>query len=191
MTERKRAPWIADRLTDVSFGWRMLWRSPGFAIAAILTLALGIGANSAMFSVADGLLFRPPPFDHPERVYWIYDVNSTLHLTVDDTVPPSPGNFIDWRRQGRAFDYVIAWRNWFFSVAGASGHDVAAEQVRGVTVSPGFFEMLGVRAAIGRTFRSDEEEPGRDQIVVLTDGFWRRHFGGDPAIVGQSVLVDG
>ena len=191
MAERNRLPWIADLSTDLSFGWRLLRRSPGFAIAAILTLALGIGANTAMFSVADGLLFRPPPFDHPERVYWIYDVNSTLHLTVDDAVPPSPGNFIDWRRHSRAFDYMIAWRNWFFSVAGASGHDVATEQVRGVTVSPGFFDMLGVRAAIGRTFRSDEEEPGRDQVVVLTDGFWQRHFGGDPAIVGQSVLVDG
>src|SRR5256712_6319578 len=98
MTERKRAPWIADRLTDVRFGWRMLRRSPGIAIAAISTLALGIGANTAMFSVADGLLFRPPPFDHAERVYWIYDVNSALRLTVDETVPPSPGNFVDWRR---------------------------------------------------------------------------------------------
>ena len=185
MGERNRVPWIADLLTDLSFGWRLLRRSPGFAIAAILTLALGIGANTAMFSVADGLLFRPPPFDHPERLHWIYDVNSTLHLTVDDTVPPSPGNFVDWRRQSRAFDYVIAWRNWFFSVAGARGHDGGAEQVRGVTVSPGFFEMLGVRAAIGRTFRSDEEAPGRDQVAVLTDGFWQRHFGGDPAIVGQ------
>jgi putative ABC transport system permease protein len=191
MAERNRVAWIADVLTDVRFGWRLLRRSPGFAIAAILTLALGIGANTAMFSVADGLLFRPPPFEHAERVYWIYDVNSTLHLTVDDTVPPSPGNFLDWRRQSQAFDYVIAWRNWFFSVAGAGGHAAAAEQVRGVTVSPGFFDMLGVRAAIGRTFRSDEEQPGRDQVVVLTDGFWQRRFSGDPAIVGQSVLVDG
>lgn len=124
-------------------------------------------------------------------MYWIYDVNSTLRLSIDDKVPPSPGNFVEWRRQSRAFDYLIAWRNWFFSVAGASGHDVAAEQVRGVTVSPGFFDMLGVRAAIGRTFRADEEEPGRDGVVVLTDGFWQRHFGGDPAIVGQSALVDG
>jgi putative ABC transport system permease protein len=191
MAEWTRAPWLADLVTDVSFGFRMLRRSPGFAIAATLTLALGIGANTAMFSVADALLFRPPPFDHPERVHWIYDVNSRLHLTVEDEVPPSPGNFIDWRRQRRAFDYVIAWRNWFFSVAGARGRDVAPDQVRGVTVSPGFFEMLGVHATLGRTFRSDEEEPDRGHVVVLADGFWQRHFGGDPAIVGQSVLIDG
>jgi hypothetical protein len=91
----------------------MLRRSPGFALATIATLALGIGANTAMFSVADGLLFRPPPFDHPERLFWIYDVNSKLHHTVEEMTPPSPGNFVDWRRQSRAFDHLIAWRNWF------------------------------------------------------------------------------
>jgi len=191
MAERARVHRMEDLVADLRFGWRMLRRSPGFALAAVFTLALGIGANTAMFSVADGLLLRPPPFDHPERLHWIYDVNAALHLTVDDTTPPSPGNFIDWRRDSRAFDAMIAWRNWFFSVAGASGRDVAAEQVRGVTVSPGFFEMLGVRAAIGRTFRPEEEEPGRDRVMVVTDGFWHRHFGGDPAIVGQSALVDG
>src|SRR5438876_5925771 len=136
-------PLIADLLTDVRFGWRMLRRSPGFALAAILTLALGIGATTAMFSVADGLLLRPPPFDHSERLYWIYDVNARLRLTADDAVPPSPANFLEWRRQSRAFDYMVAWRNWFFSVASVRGDDVTAEQVRGVSVSPGFCDMLG------------------------------------------------
>lgn len=191
MSEQAHVHWIADLLTDLRFGWRMLRRSPGFSFAAILTLALGIGANTAMFSVADGLLLRPAPFDHSELLYWIYDVNSTLRLSIDDKVSPSPGNFAEWRRQSQAFDHLVAWRNWFFSVAGTSGHDLVAEQVRGVTVSPGFFDMLGVRAAIGRTFRADEEEPGREGVVVLTDGFWQRHFGGDPSIVGQSALVDG
>jgi len=73
MAEQSRVPWMPDLLTDVRFGWRMLRRSPGFALAAIFTLALGIGANTAMFSVADGLLLRPPPFDHPERLYWIFE----------------------------------------------------------------------------------------------------------------------
>ena len=190
MAEQMRASWLLDLVPDLRFGWRMLRRSPGFTLAAILTLALGIGANTAMFSVADGLLFRPPPFDHPERLYWVYDINAKLHFTVDNTVPDSPGNFVYWRRQNRAFDYMIANQFWFFSVAGG-GKDGVAEQVHGVRVSPQFFDFLGVRAAIGRTFHSDEEEPGRDKVVVLTDGFWRRHFGGDPAIVGRSVLVDG
>src|SRR2546430_4304525 len=108
MAEPMRTSWLIDLFTDTRFGWRMLRRSPGFALAAIFTLALGIGANTAMFSVADGLMLRPPPFDHPERLYWVYDVNAKLHLTVDDTVPPSPGNFVHWRGQGRAFDYMVA-----------------------------------------------------------------------------------
>jgi predicted permease len=191
MTAANRGLWIVDLLSDMRFGWRMLRRSPGFALPAILTLALGIGANTAMFSIADGLLLRPPPFDHSERLYWMYDVNARLRLTADDAVPESPANFLDWRRQSRAFDHMVAWRNWFFSVASGRGDDVTAEQVRGVSVSPGFFDMLGVRAALGRTFQLQEEEPGRDDVVVLTDGFWRRHFGADPAIVGESVLIDG
>src|SRR5215471_5403665 len=85
--------WADDFLVDLRFGWRLLRRNPGFAAAAIATLALGIGANTAMFSVADGLLLRPPPFEHPERLWWIYDVNANLRLTLADTVPPSPANF--------------------------------------------------------------------------------------------------
>jgi putative ABC transport system permease protein len=91
MAEPKRTSWSIDLATDMRFGWRMLRRSPGFALAAILTLALGIGANTAMFSVADTLMFRPPPFDHAERLYWVYDVNAKLHLTVADTVPDFAG----------------------------------------------------------------------------------------------------
>ena len=86
---------------------------------------------------------------------------------------------------------MVAWRNWWLSVAGPSHDRVAAEQVRGVNVSPSFFDMLGVRAALGRTFRPEEEEPGRDQVAVLTDGFWRRRFGGDPEIVGRALTIDG
>jgi predicted permease len=184
-------PWLTDLTSDLRYGCRMLARNPGFTLVAILTLALGIGANTAVFTVADALLLRPPPFDRPERLHWIHDVNEALRLTVKDAVPPSPGNFVEWRDRNRSFDYMVAWRNWFFSVAGPDSHGLAAEQVRGVNVSPSFFDMLGVQAALGRTFRADEEEPGRDQVVVLSDGFWRRRFGGDPHIVGQRVLVDG
>src|SRR5438067_8750154 len=190
-TRHTRASGLPDLLSDVRFGWRILRRNPGFTFAAISTLALAIGANTAMFSVADGLLFRLPPFDGAERLYCIYDVSPKLRLTLDDQAPPSPANFLHWRHETRAFDDLIAWRNWFFSVADANRRDVAAAQVRGVTVSPRFFDMLGVRAAIGRTFRRDEEEPGLNEVAVLTDGFWQRHFGGDRSIVGQSVLVDG
>jgi putative ABC transport system permease protein len=176
---------------DLHYAARSLYSSPGFTAVAVLTLALGIGANAAMFTVADALLFRPPPFDHAERLYWIYDVNERLRLTLNDQTPPSPGNFVDWRSQTRSFDYMVAWRNWWFSVAGPRDGDVGAEQVRGVSVSPAFFEMLGAHAELGRTFRPDEDEPGRDRVAVLSGGFWRRRFGGDPHIVGQRVRIDG
>lgn len=191
LRDQRGLPWLADVLADVRFGWRLLTRDPGFATVAILTLAIGIGATTAVFTVADTLLLRPPPFEHAERIYWIYDVNEELRQTVNDAVGPSPGNFIDWRERTRSFDYMVAWRNWWFSVAGPSNDQVAAEQVRGVSVSPSFFDMLGVRTALGRSFRPEEEEPGRDQVAVLTDGFWRRRFGGDPAIVGRAVTIDG
>jgi len=182
---------LEDLLADLRYGWRMLVRQPAFSIVAILVVAIGIGANTAVFTVADELLFRPPPFEGAERLYWIYDVNADLRLTATDATPPSPANFVDWRARSRSFDHMAAWRNWFFSVAGPEGHALAAEQVRGVNVSPAFFDMLGVHASLGRTFQSSDEQPGRDQIVVLTDGFWQRRFGGDKAIVGKTLLVDG
>ena len=191
LRDQRGMPWLTDLTGDLRYGCRMLARDPGFTTVAALTLALGIGANTAVFTVADALLLRPPPFDHSERLHWIYDINDELRLTVNDAVPPSPGNFVDWRARNRSFDYMVAWRNWWFSVAGPSSYGVAAEQVRGVNVSPSFFDMLGVQTALGRTFRPDEEEPGRDQVVVLTDAFWQRRFGGDPNIVGKTVLVDG
>ena len=191
LRDQRGLPWLADLLGDLRFGWRMLARNPGFAIVAVVTLTVGIGANTAMFTVADGLLLRPPPFDHAERLQWIYDVNDKLHLTVNDATPPSPANFVDWRRHSRSFDYMVAWRNWWFSVAGPGGDGLMPEQVRGVNVSPAFFDMLGVHAALGRTFRPDEEEAGRDRVAVLTGGFWQRHFGGDPNIVGKTVSIDG
>jgi putative ABC transport system permease protein len=176
---------------DLRYAVRNLLNTPGFTATAVLTLALGIGANTAMFSVANTLLLRPAPFAHAEQLYWVYNTSEKQHLTVNDQVPPSSGDFVDWRRATRLFDHMVAWRNWWFSVAGPHKSDVAAEQVRGVNISPGFFDMLGVRAVLGRTFRADEEQSGQDHVVVLTDGFWHRRFGGDPRILGQKIVIDG
>src|SRR5215510_1863297 len=176
---------------DLRYAVRNLLNTPGFTATAVLTLALGIGANTAMFTVANTLLLRPAPFDHAEQLYWVYGVNEKQHLTVNDQVPPSSGDFVDWRGATRMFDQMVAWRNWWFSVSGPHERGVGAEQVRGVNISPTFFDMLGVRAVLGRTFRADEEQPGQDRVVVLTDGFWHRRFGGDPRIVGQNIVIDG
>jgi predicted permease len=191
MRDQRSLPWVEDFLADVRIGCRTFVRSPGFVGVAVLTLALGIGANTAMFTVADRVLFEPPPFRHADRLFWIYEVNPKLGFTLGDTVPPSPANFFDWRQGARSFDRMAAWRNWWFSIAEPGAGRPAAEQVRGVSISPAFFDMLGVDAALGRTFRRDEEQPSRDQVVVLTDGFWRRRFAARPDIVGTTVLVDG
>jgi putative ABC transport system permease protein len=176
---------------DLRYAIRNLLNTPGFTATAVLTLALGIGANTAMFTVANTLLLRPAPFNHAEQLYWVWDVNENQHFTVNDQVPPSSGDFVDWRGETRLFDHMVAWKNWWFSVAGPHEGDADAEQVRGVNISPAFFDMLGVRAVIGRTFRADEEQPGQDHVVVLTDGFWHRRFGGDPRVVGQKIVIDG
>jgi putative ABC transport system permease protein len=176
---------------DVHYAVRSLLNTPAFTATAVLTLALGIGVNTAMFTVANTLLLRPPPFEHAEQLYWVYDTNEKQHLTVSDQTPPSSADFVDWRGDTRLFDHMAAWRNWWFSVAGPHEGGADAEQVRGVNISPTFFGMLGVRAALGRTFRADEEQPGQDRVVVLTDGFWHRRFGGDSGIVGQTIVIDG
>ena len=141
--------------------------------------------------VVDNFLFRPPPFEHVERLMSIRDVNPAQGWTVEDNVAGSPGNFLDWRAQSRSFDHLIAWRNWFYSVAGPEGRNPIPEQIRGVRISPSFFTMLGVQAVLGRTFVPEEEQPGREQVVILTDGLWRRRYGGDPGIVGETLLIDG
>ena len=182
---------LEDLVRDIGYALRGARRSPGFTLVAVLTLTLGIGANTAVFTVVDNFLFRPPPFEHVERLVSIRDVNPAQGWTAEDNVAASPGNFLDWRAQSRSFDHMIAWRNWFYSVAGPAGRNPVPEQIRGVRVSPAFFGMLGVQAALGRTFVPGEEQPGRERVVVLTDGLWRRRYGGDPGLVGETLLIDG
>ena len=182
---------LDDLFRDLGYALRGARRHHGFTLVAVLTLTLGIGANTAVFTVVDNFLFRPPPFEHVERLVSIRDVNPAQGWMVEDNVAASPGNFLDWREQGRSFDHLVAWRNWFYSVAGPEGRNPIPEQIRGVRISPSFFAMLGVQAAHGRTFLPEEEVPGRDRVVILSDGLWRRRYGGDPTIVGETLLMDG
>ena len=182
---------LDDLFRDLGYALRGARRHHGFTLVAVLTLTLGIGANTAVFTVVDNFLFRPPPFEHVERLVSIRDVNPAQGWMAEDNVPASPGNFLDWREQGRSFDHLVAWRNWFYSVAGPEDRNPIPEQIRGVRISPSFFAMLGVQAAHGRTFLPEEEAPGRDRVVILSDGLWRRRYGGDPTIVGETLLMDG
>ena len=182
---------LEDLVRDLGYALRSARRNPGFTLVAVLTLTLGIGANTAVFTVVDNFLFRPPPFEHVDRLVSIRDVNPEQGWTAEHNVAGSPGNFLDWRAQSRSFDHLIAWRNWFYSVAGPAGRNAVPEQIRGVRISPAFFTMLGVRASLGRTFLPEEEQPGRDRVVILSDGLWQRRYGSDAGIVGETLRIDG
>lgn len=174
--------------SDLRFAARSLRKAHGVTGVAILTLAIGIGANTAIFSVINTLLLRQPPFEHLDRLVYLVDTHANVPPDID--VPPSTGNFVDWRDESRSFDHMAAWRNWYHTLAEPESA-AASESVRGVRVSPSFFQMLGTPPALGRTFHANEDDPGLARVVVLSDGLWRRRFGADPGIVGRSLMIDG
>ena len=181
---------LATTVQDLRYAVRVLRNAPAYTAITIATLALGIGANTTIFSIVDNLFLRPPAFQHVDRLVQIVDTNPEK-VPADAEPGGSPGNVLDWRARMRSLDAIAMWRNWYFAVQNVSADPGLPESVRGVRVSPSFFRMLGVDAAIGRTFVDDEAVPGRDRVVVLTHALWTRRFGADPAMVGRQALIDG
>ena len=142
---------------DIRRSARTLARSPGFCAVAALTLAVGIGANTAMFSVVNAILLRPLPFPNRDRIVQIWATNPSKGWT---RVPVSPLDFLDWRKQNQSFERLTAARFWFYTLAGQGN----PEQLHGMRVSPGFFATLGVQPRLGRAFLQEEEQPGRDRV---------------------------
>jgi putative ABC transport system permease protein len=168
---------------DLQYGWRMLRRSPGFSLVAILTLAIGIGANAAMFSVINTVLLRPLPFPDAQRIVFVWDTDPNRNV---DRGMASSAEFLDWRNQNHSFEELSVWRTWFYNLTGSA----EPEQVFGVHASANFLHLLGVRPILGRDFISEEDRVGHDQVAIITYGLWQRRFGGDPAIVGKNILLD-
>jgi hypothetical protein len=152
--DRRGIPVVEHLLRDVRYAARTLRRNPGFTIVAVLTLALGIGANTAIFSVVNAVLLRPLPFAHADRLVLIWATNTKSGDTTDVASYP---DFEDWRTQSRSFDAMAAFTTRGMTIAGPDG----AEPVSAVQITPGFFEALGVSPALGRTFRSDEATSAR------------------------------
>ncbi|HEX8089384.1 MAG TPA: ABC transporter permease [Blastocatellia bacterium] len=173
-------------LQDIRFGFRMLMKKPGFTAVAVLTLALGIGANSAIFSVVNAILFRPLPFQDPDRLVMIWEKNPGLNLGVDE-LAVSTANFVDWKSQSQVFEQLAAFDSKSFNLTGVGEPD----RVGGVRVSAAFFNLLGVKAMLGRTFLAEEDEPGKSKVVVISHGLWQRRFGSDPSIIGKTISLDG
>ncbi len=166
---------------------RVLLKNPGFTLAAVITLALGIGANTAIFSVLNAMLLRAMPFRDPQRLVMVWEANPALDSLVAERVQTCLRNFIEWRDQNRVFDGIAFFRYSSFDLTGAD----KPEQVKAAPVSPGFFDVLGVRGLLGRTFAARESEPGSDRVAVLSDSLYQRRFGGNPKIVGQTIVMNG
>jgi predicted permease len=167
-------------IRDVRYAVRVLLRDPGFTLLAVLALALGISAATAVFTVVDSVLLRPLPYRAPEQLV------VALH-GPDASAPVSPADYLDYRRDARSFEQLGAAQAWGATLTGGE----RPERIAGLRVSDNLFDLLGVPAALGRTFAPGEDQPGRDRVVVLGYGLWQRRFGGDPAIVGRSLQLDG
>jgi hypothetical protein len=165
---------------DIRYALRQLNRSGGFAAVAILTLALGIGANTAIFSVIDSILLEPLPFPHQDRL---------VQIIGDENFTNSPKGWIRaYQQRSHALASVSGYSlNTEFNVTNAGN----AARAFGSTVSANLFETLGVRPALGRFFSSADAIDGQDRVIVLGNGFWRQQFGGDPNVIGRNLLLDG
>jgi predicted permease len=167
---------------DIRFGLRTLAKSPGFTAIAVLTLALGIGANTALFSVVGGVLLNPLPFPQADQIVVIGENKANF---VNGSV--SYPNFRDWQKENKTFSSMAVYRARTFTFTGVGD----AEQVRGQFISPDFFSELGVNPVIGRTFAAGEDEIGRAPIALIGEEFWKRKFGGTADVLGKTVTLDG
>ena len=166
---------------DLRYGARVLAKSPGFSLIAILTLALGIGANTAIFSVVNGVLFNPLPFHQPDQLVSMFqEIPNFKNGSI------SYPNFTDWRRMNTTFAGMAAYRSTGFNLSGNG----EPERLHGEMISAGFFEILGVNPIMGRTFTADEDRLGANPTAMITEGLWKRKFGGRKDIIGQRMILD-
>lgn len=173
---------VAHVLRDLRYGVRQLIKAPGFSLIAILTLALGIGASSAIFSVINGVLLRPLPYPEPDRLVRVHEM-----VPEYGRFSVAPATFLDWRDQNTVFDHIAAYS----STSGTFAWTDGPERVQGAAVSWDLFEVLRVQPALGTGFTADQDRPGASDVIVLSHALWQRRFSGDPNVVGRSVTVNG
>ncbi|HKP86340.1 MAG TPA: ABC transporter permease [Blastocatellia bacterium] len=170
---------------DLRYGIRVLAKSPGLAFVAIITLALGIGANTAIFSVVNAVLLRPLPYEHPERLALVWETNPKIQIGFD-LLPASAGSFTDWRNQSQSFEDLSLVSGTAFNLTGTT----VPEKLTGASVSASFFKLLGVEPAVGRTFTEEEDRAGANRVVVISHSLWQSRWAGDPDIVGKTLTLD-
>jgi hypothetical protein len=172
-----------EMFQDLRFGLRLLLKSPVFALASVLSLTIGIGATSAIFSVVNGVVLRPLPYAEPERLVRLWHNKPQIRMT---RMPVSGGNVNIWREQAQSFESVAAYSQTAAVITGEG----APEQVQGARISYNLLPMLGYQPLIGRGFMAEENRSGNDAVVVLSHRLWQRRFGGDPAVLGSSITLD-
>lgn len=178
--------WLDVLVQDVRYAFRMASRNRGYAAVVIATMALGIGANTAILSVVYAVLLQPLPYVKPEQIYSVEIVVPERRDQMA-TVPVAVQTYQEWQRGQTAFSGISALRPWEASVTG----DGEPERLGGARVSANFFSLLGVVVAEGRGFSPEEEQPGNELVVVISDGLWRRRYGSDPTVIGRTIIVNG
>jgi putative ABC transport system permease protein len=170
---------------DLRYGVRMLMKAPGFSVVATIALALGIGANTAIFSVVNAVLLRPLPFPNAERLMMVWETDPTRGYQRGSASYP---NFVDWREQNQAFEHIASYHTNDFIMTGRG----ESTRLQGAVVNADLFPLLGVAPVIGRGFLPDEDKPGdTGRVVVLSQELFQKRFGSDPGVVGQSLVLDG
>jgi predicted permease len=171
---------MGTMLQDLRYAVRTLWKSPGFTTIAVIALALGIGANTAMFSIVNGVLLRPIPYPKPQQLLKLY----TSAPQFRDASVSYP-NYLDWQQRNQSFEAMAAYRNETFNLTGQG----EPERLRGLMVSAVMFNALGVKPILGHTFTSEEDRRGAAPVVVLTSSLWKTRFGGDPNVIGRGMTL--
>ena len=174
-------------VADFRYGLRVLARTPSFSLAVIAVLALGIGANTAIFSIVNAVLLRPLAFEEPDRLVRLFHVPPQNAFPGMARFSLSPANFFDWKRDARTFEGMAMYRFRQFTLTGGG----APQSVVAGAVGADFFEVVRTQPSMGRVFRADEDTPGRKHVVILSDGFWKTRFGGAPDVVGKTLTLDG
>jgi len=183
LRDRRSLPLLETALQDLRYAHRALRKTPGFTAVAILTLALGIGANTAIFSVVNTVLLRPLPYPNASRLVMVWE--KILNFGPGNT-PASQADYLDFRDQNQVFENIAAFENRSFNLSGTA----QPARVTGARVSSTLFATLGVKPLLGRTFTDDEDRPGRNHVVVAGYGFWQTRFGADPSFLGATIRLD-
>src|SRR5262249_55711643 len=191
LKEASREMWsltsIETLIQDLRYGARTLMKSPGFAFVAVLTLGLGIGANTAIFSVVNGVLLRALPYYEPERLVMVWADRPILQAQIGlADFPVAVADFVDWRNQNQVFEQMAAMQARRMNLTGGG----EPESVVGLRASASLFPLLGARFTVGRAFRPEEDRAGADRVVVISHGLWQRRYGTDPKLIGQKITLD-